>query len=356
MNGDRLLTALGHWFPQLRRAEVRPVAAAGFSGASVWQVQSDAGAFALRRWTDGKTSHAVEVAHGLQTHLANGGLDVVPRLQRTVAGNTWTKLDLALWELADWKCGAASYWREPTTEKLVAAFTMLAQVHRRAEGYQRSTSAKRPTTFESLAALLMPQEPHFSPALARRSDRLIEALTGGSENIHAGVQAWPCSEERDLARSALALVERVLPTVAAVAAAWTAKDLPLQWRLCDVWHDHVLFTGDCVTGLVDYGAVDFDAPIGDIARLLGSLVGDDRQRRQIALEAYDAVRPLTANEWRAVDVFDRTGTVLSTLNWLRWLYVEPPVNFRTQQRPAALERLGKLFARLQTFAEMIDSI
>lgn len=42
-------------------------------------------------------------------------------------------------------------------------------------------------------------------------------------------------------------------------------------QLCftDVHRDHVLYSGDEVTGLIDYGAVKLDSPAVDLARLFG---------------------------------------------------------------------------------------
>ena len=51
--------------------------------------------------------------------------------------------------------------------------------------------------------------------------------------------------------------------------------VPVQPCLRDVWHDHVLFVGDAVSGIVDPAAARTDTVAADISRLVGSLVGDD---------------------------------------------------------------------------------
>src|SRR5207237_4695271 len=107
------------------------------------------------------------------------------------------------------------------------------------------------------------------------------------------------------AERAWRIVSDRVPQVLAILA---HRDLPLpvQPCLCDVWHDHVLFTGDDVTGLIDYGAVKEDNVAADLARLLGSLVGDDRALYEMGLDAYAAVRPLAEQERQLVPLLDRT--------------------------------------------------
>jgi homoserine kinase type II len=99
-----------------------------------------------------------------------------------------------------------------------------------------------------------------------------------------------------------------------------------------VWHDHVLFEGEIVSGLVDYGSVKRDHVSVDLARLLGSLLGECRSLSSFglaqsglweeALMAYREVHPLSDGALELVQVLDRTGTVLGLTNWLRWLYRE----------------------------------
>ena len=120
--------------------------------------------------------------------------------------------------------------------------------------------------------------------------------------------------------------------------------MPVQFCVCDIWHDHVLFTGDAVTGLIDYGSVKPDNVAVDLARLLGSLVGDDAAAFARGLAAYKQVRPLSTDERALVPILDRTGVVLGIANWLRWLYVDGRVY---EDRAAVARRLAALVERAE---------
>jgi Ser/Thr protein kinase RdoA (MazF antagonist) len=117
-----------------------------------------------------------------------------------------------------------------------------------------------------------------------------------------------------------------------------------------VHDEHVLFTGDEVTGIIDFGAVDFDAPAGDVARLLGSLVGDDLELWQRGLAAYCAVRPLTDAELSAVSVFHSSGAVIGAANWFNWLWGDEVDRLPVTDYTRPLLRLGRLTERLKSLA------
>ncbi len=120
----------------------------------------------------------------------------------------------------------------------------------------------------------------------------------------------------------LAQLKRSLSTVLDELEQAADVSLPLQWCLRDVKCDHVLFAGERVSGLIDFGAAAVDSVAGDVARLVGSLVGDAREDWPPALEAYHACRQLSPDERRAIHCFDRGGTLAAAANWLRWLFVE----------------------------------
>ena len=132
------------------------------------------------------------------------------------------------------------------------------------------------------------------PAVARRLD----IVRAWRELLQSGWRPTPRAD--DPARSAAEHAWRLLPgrieVIPDLLRRWVDRTWPLQPCLCDVWHDHVLFDGDRVTGLIDYGAMKIDHPAVDLARLLGSLAEDDLAGWTIGLAAYREVRPLSGGE------------------------------------------------------------
>jgi Ser/Thr protein kinase RdoA (MazF antagonist) len=139
------------------------------------------------------------------------------------------------------------------------------------------------------------------------------------------------------------LVRLAADRVAQTLATAVSLKVPIQPCVGDVWHDHVLFLGDSVSGLVDFGGMRADTVAGDIARLLGSLVADDAAAWQIGLTAYNRYRPLSRDERHLVTAFDHSGVLLGGLEWLEWIYVERRV---FSSRGAIESRLDTAIARL----------
>jgi Ser/Thr protein kinase RdoA (MazF antagonist) len=129
---------------------------------------------------------------------------------------------------------------------------------------------------------------------------------------------------------------------------WTDRRWQVQPCLCDVWHDHLLFEGDRVTGVIDYGSAKIDHPAVDVARLLGSLVPDDPAAWQVGVHAYRSTRPFGDEEVELARALDETGTVIGAAMWLRWLYEE----FRLyEDRAAVARRLGVLVGRMEKWEQ-----
>ena len=90
----------------------------------------------------------------------------------------------------------------------------------------------------------------------------------------------------------------------------------------DIHAEHVLFEGDNVSGIIDFGALRIDSVATDVARLLGSMVGDDEAGWQVGLAAYMSVRPLSDDERRLIKVFDESTVLMAGTNWLEWIYLD----------------------------------
>jgi homoserine kinase type II len=168
-----------------------------------------------------------------------------------------------------------------------------------------------------------------------------------SQQLDAIEQALapPLGNEIDaLARPLLELVREARRAPQLQVGLHAQPEWPLQPAIRDIHHDHVLFTGDEVTGLIDFGALRIDTPLADVARLVGSLAGDDQADRDFALAAYSEQRPLSAVDRQWIDWLDRSGLVLGGLNWLTWLYLDR----RDMGDPARVQqRLADLCRRLQ---------
>jgi homoserine kinase type II len=111
----------------------------------------------------------------------------------------------------------------------------------------------------------------------------------------------------------------------------------------DIWHDHVLYEGDEVSGLIDFGAMRAETVAADMSRLLGSLVGDHKAGWTAGLAAYMEVRPLEVYEEMLIAAFDRANVLLSGMTWLEWIYLDGRL---FENREAVFERIDENIGRL----------
>jgi homoserine kinase type II len=288
----------------------------------------------LRRWPiEHPTPQRLQFIHAVLDHLARRGLSFIPAPIRTANGESFLHHAGHLWELAPWMPGTADYEHSPSTEKLRAAMIALAQIHVSAREFP----------------LTAPQQvARAAPAISRRLARLHE-LTAGTQQQLLGVineSIWP--ELAPLARKFLTALPNAIPRALARLEPLKTISLPPQPCLRDIWHDHVLFTGNEVTGVIDFGALDIDIPATDIARLLGSLLGNDRAAWQIGLDAYAAVRPLSLDERQAATALDISGILLAGCNWIRWIYIE---RRRFENRAQVVGRFRMIVSRVARMSE-----
>lgn len=325
---------IAYWFRDPAEAVVRPQPIrGGFSGACHWRVEHRGTSLVLRRWGREHQRDRLAPIHALLGRLAAAGAPT-PSPQAAPSGDTLLEHDGHCWELSPWLPGEADYWVDSRPSKLAAALEALARLH--------LAAASAPPSIRPFARFV-------HPAIARRLEGLEQLRSGGLVELRQRINQLPPGAERDRAGEVLDLAAKAAPAEIDKARRWRRVELPLQWCHRDVWHDHVLFTGEQVTGIIDFGAASWDTPAVDVSRLLGSLAGDDPLAWRDGLAAYEAIRPLDAQEREAVDFLDSSAVLLSPLNWIRWLHApdSQPLAF---DRPAAIARLSRQIVRLRTLA------
>ena len=298
--------------------------AGGFSGSIIFQVHCDAGLFCLKGWSEETSPRRLAWIHQVVSS-AGRHLIFVPIPRTAADGATFVNLAGRLWELTPWLPGRADFQANPTPTRLAAAMHALAKFH-------------------LTVAPLAPAQAAPSQALLSRSGQLQELLHGKLLTLECAVRKEPNHALFPLADELLRLFTTVAPSVAGELSQIVTMVTPLQIAIRDVWHDHLLFTGDELTGLIDYGALRIESPVGDLARLLGSLVQDDRDAWLFAIQEYQTLAPLSADQQRLLSAFDHSGTLLSGISWLTWLFLEKRV-FDDHSKIAA--RLRKNIARLR---------
>lgn len=305
-------------------------AAGGMSGAQFWRTESSSGTLALRRWPrEHPSAERLRFIHDVLFHAAAQGISFLALPIRTAANESFIIADGHLWELSPWLTGRADYERSRSAQKLTAAMTALAQFHLAVRDFPSAATEK------------ITRSP---PAISRRLSRLRELSVRGAGELSKAINAeiWP--ELQPLAHRFLATIPRLLPRVIGQLDALSNFPFPVQPCIRDIWHDHVLFTGAEVTGIVDFGAMQFDTPATDVARLLGSLVGDDEVGWRAGMNAYSDNRTLSQDEERAAKVLDTSGTILAGCNWIRWICRE---GRQFEDRSRVIERFRQIVARCE---------
>ena len=318
-----LSSVLAAYPPAVATAHWSPLGSAGgFSGASVWRgVMADGRELCLKGHPPGADPARLEqILHRWMAVARQAGLDFVPNVEPTRDGSRIVWAEGRVWDVCQWMLGQADFHANPTDARLIAAVTAVARLHAAWAG-------------------LGSERWVVCPAVVRR-DRALRAWEG---LVASGWRPRPTSDDPVRPHVEVAWVH--LPTAVHHArrtcAQWLHVPVPVQPCLCDVWHDHVLFTGDRVTGLIDFGAVKVDHVAVDLARLLGSLIPGDAVRMVQAMRAYETVRPLPQPE--VVADLDWTGAVVGLTNWLRWLYHD---GREYVDRAAVTRRVAELAQRL----------
>jgi len=307
----------------------------GFSGAAVWRVEAETGTFALRRWPiGGLPDERILGLHALLAHVKANGVEPVAVPVRNTQGTTLTRSGGGRWQVEPWLPGVADFHAAPNDARLVAVMQSLAAWHRAARTFvppadARDWFAGNQGPCSSVLRRL---------SLCRQWPDQLQRLRPATERDESQFGA--------LAERISRLAVDQLPRMQRELSGFTDVAVSLQPCLRDIWHDHVLFDRDEVTGLIDASAASTASVATDLARLLGSLLGDETMRWKAAIEHYDRLRPLSAVEQSLIVTLDRAAVVLSPLTWLRRRYVEAtPID-----EAVVVARLEQLLVRLEHLA------
>jgi homoserine kinase type II len=330
---DELETVLARFPADCRpRACSSLGAAGGFSGAAIWKLETPRGTLALRRWpAEHPTPERLAWIHAVTTFAARNGFGLLPQPVLTNDGVSFVTAPGGLWQLEPWLPGEADYRTRPSEQKLKNALAALARFHRAVESFGSG--------------------PHRgpSPGVAERRVRLSKLIAGGLAELRAALDARGVRPDiTEIGRRWLDLIPRSAALVGPLLDRAAAFEVSLQPCLRDVWSDHVLFVSDEVSGIVDLGAMRVETVATDVARLLGSLAGDDKAVWSAGLAAYRAIRPLDEHELESAAAIDRGNVVLAGPLWMRWMLLE---GRQFENVGAIVERLRIGLARLEVLVK-----
>lgn len=318
-----LARVLSAYPPAVAMAQWTPLGSAGgFSGARLWRGRTAGGGeLCLKAHAPRADAGRLEcVIHPWMIAARTAGLGFVPQVEPTHEGPTVVEAGGRVWDVTAWMPGVANLHANPADTWLFGAVEAVARLHNVWSGVSRSP-------------------PMPCPAVERRW----RALHEWDRLVASGWRPRPADDDPVAPHMATAWdrLPDLVRRAGSDLARWLRRPVSVQPCLCDVWHDHILFTGDRVTGLIDFGAAKVDHVAVDLARLLGSLIPGDANRMATALRAYQAIRPLPHPE--LVALLDWTGAVVGLTNWLRWLYHDG----RTYpDRTAVAARVAGLVRRL----------
>ena len=334
---DTCRQILGRYWPDSASATIVPrTHSVGFSGAAIYRVEYDRREYCLRRWPLlAPEPRRLTGLHRLLAFTAARGISQVPVPLQTSSGQTLLRADGHWWQLEPWMPGKADFHALPNRTRLQSAMQTLAAWH---------LAARQFTPQAEEVAWFFHAESAVSPGLTERWKLLSHWHDRGEAVFRPLLQTYPDFELREILSRIWNHVRNVEPATTSKLAGLLGRPAPLQPCLRDVWHDHLLFTGDRLSGLIDAAACRSDCVVTDLARVLGSLVEDDRIEWEFALDSYQAVRPLSLTELSLLPAFDESAVVLSGLTWLDWLLVQKRV---FAERTHVKERLEGVARRLE---------
>ena len=272
----------------------------GLSGTRLWRYPSISGPLAIRLWpSEEKVRSRLERVHVWLDRLK--GLAYIPAPIPDRDGRTLRTYHERFWQVEPWKPGVADLGRPPSLTHLRESFRALAKVHARLD----SESIHGP-----------------SPGLVRRLAEIRALRAGGLDLLAAAIRGEASEAIREQAGRWIGLARRLAGGIEARVVGSAGRATRLQPCLRDARPDHFLWSGNELTGLVDFGAMDIESPAADLARLLAGWVVEDRGLRSEAQRAYEGAGRAVKNWVELIEAFEASSALLGGERWVRWLVLE----------------------------------
>ena len=316
---------------------VQAVVSDGFSGARLWHVTNGKGPYCLRRWPEGTNPVRVK---SINSVLGLADLSYVPCPALTNSFETAVAHAGYVWTLQVWMPGQPVTKLPPPRELLRNAMQALALFHR--------TIASCASNEEHCAdsnAVFVGLTLGWPPGLRSRVELVDSYLQHNLSRLRTAPISGRLAELQPRREKLIPLFWDVASRVVDESRQALGWWVPLQPCIRDIHAGHVLFTGDKVTGLIDFDAMRVDSVATDLARLLGSYCGEHFELWDIGLAAYDEIRPLSKDERDLVVHYDRLAVLLTGVQWLDWMLLEGKQFELARVLPridATLERLEHL--------------
>ncbi len=325
-DGERMndINAIICQYSQLAGADVVPLGSAGgYSGARFWKVTTsthhlDQQIYCLRRWpSEHPNADHLQWIHSVLRHVHETEFVPIPCPVPNDQGKTICSAGGCLWEVTPWMPGKADFSNtvDPTDRqtRLINAMETLANWHNGAAAFLR-----------------MSEPPHklascqTAPGIEMRRRRYRDLRTCGARVLRQCVAENRASQSSDVVDIANQLILTFEQSRELSDLLTSASDIKVDLQPCirDIWHDHVFFTGNQVTGIIDFGAMRMESVAGDVARLLGSLTGGVPSEWEIGLAAYRERTGLSEANVRLAETWDQANAAMAGLQWVEWLFVE----------------------------------
>ena len=304
----------------INAAVVETATATGFSGEAVWKITNGQGRhFSVKRFNNLDADHLAWI-HRVQLHTIVCDCDFVARPLRTNDGMSLIQASEGLWEVCTWMPGETNSDSPISDQRLSHAMKSLAKFH------------------QSAAQVNFDFRP--SPGVKIRLDQLAEFK---KTILVVQMKSSRYPSLNNLLMQLKQIPSARLTSLTMALSQFESYTLPIQPVIRDLRSEHLLFTEESLTGLIDFDAMQMETIALDLTRSLGDLVGDDPVRWQTALKAYNGVRPIQSAELELIKLLDPINVILSAMNWIKWIVIED----RSFENESAVEcRLKEINARL----------